>query len=215
MYHLRRIFQIRQVVHYNTAINFFTLTSLVKQGNSVRILLACFLMVFATTFMVAADDEPQPVVLTETVPASFGKVWTSIKEVMTEFGCPKPQTEKVTEPIEETGLYKGLYISDYCILAQGEDSTRDKMEVFGELPRIRGGIWITGRVQYRINVKEESARNTKIILKAELSGFEEFITNQVHFWVSNGVLEKRMMDLIIKRVQEKSANNAADDADGE
>jgi hypothetical protein len=122
---------------------------------------------------------------------------------MATFGCPKPQTEKITEPIEETGLYKGLYVSDYCIVAAGEDSTRIKMEEFGELPRIRGGIWITGRIQFRVNVKEEGVRQTKIILRAELSGFEEFITNQVHFWRSNGVLEKRMMDAIIAQVSVK------------
>jgi hypothetical protein len=58
-------------------------------------------------------------------------------------------------------------------------------------------------VQFKLNVKEEGVRQTKIILRAELSGFEEFITNQVHFWTSNGVLEKRMMAAILAKVAVK------------
>lgn len=166
------------------------------------IVLAVLLIASGSTFT-KASEQPEQVVLTETVDASFGKVWDSIKEAMAEFGCPKPQTEKVTEPIEETGFYKGLYVSDYCLIASGEDSTREKMKEFGELPRIRGGIWITGRIQFKVNVKEEGVRLTKIILRAELSGFEEFITNQVHFWTSNGILEKRMMDAILTKVKAK------------
>lgn len=170
-------------------------------------LLACCLPAVA----LAADEQPEQIVLTETVNASFGKVWNAVKEAMQESGCPKPQTEKVTEPVEETGLYKGLYVSDFCILVTGEDSTRDKMEAYGELPRIRGGIWITGRVQYKVNVKEEGVRNTKIVLRAELSGFEEFITNQVYFWASNGVLEKRMMDAIVSKISNANSQASPDD----
>lgn len=153
---------------------------------------------------VQADEQPEQIVLTQTVNASFGKVWDAIKEAMTEFGCPKPQTDKVIEPVEETGFYKGVYVSDFCIIVTGEDSTRDKMEQYGEIPRVRGGIWITGRVQYKVNVKEEGVRNTKITLRAELSGFEEFITNQVYFWTSNGILEKKMMENIIAKIQSKT-----------
>ncbi len=163
-----------------------------------------------STSNVCAGDEQEPVVLKEEVNASFGKVWDAVKEAMQEFGCPKPQQEKVTEPVEETGFYKGLYVSDYCVIASGEDSTREKMEEFGELPRIRGGIWISGRIQFRVNVTELGIRQTRIILKAELSGFEEFITNQVHFWTSNGILEKRMMDLILKKVATKLEEQNSD-----
>jgi hypothetical protein len=72
------------------------------------------------------------------------------------------------------------------------------MEAFGDLPRIRNGIWITGRVQFRVAVREEQRNKTKVVLKAELSGFEEYITNQVHFWNSNGKLEEEMVGLIKK-----------------
>lgn len=165
---------------------------------SLIIALAAFL-VFGIQPAVAGD-EPQQVILKETVTASFGKVWDAIKASMAENSCGKPQQEKVIEPAEETGFYKGVYVSDFCMLATGEDTTKKFMEQFGQLPKIRGGIWITGRIQYKINVKEEGVRQTTITLRAELSGFEEFITNQVYFWTSNGILEKKMMDQILAKV---------------
>lgn len=155
----------------------------------------------------SAQDEPQPVVLTETVQGRFGTVWESIKSAIEEFGCPKPQVIKVIEPAEEGGLYKGQYVSDYCVLSQGEDTTKATIEKYSEVPRIRGGIWVTCRVQYKINVKEEEGGVTKIILRAEMSGFEEFITAANHFWVSNGVLEKQMMNTIIAKIKKKQAES--------
>lgn len=149
-----------------------------------------------------AGDAEQ-VVLNETLDGSFGKVWRAVKRSMEVHSCGKPQTEKVIEPSEEGGLYKGIYISDFCILATGEDTTRDVMERYGDIPRIRGGMWISGRIQYKINIREEAQNKTKITLKAELSGFEEFITNQVHFWTSNGVLERAMMAAIVKYSNEE------------
>ncbi len=148
-----------------------------------------------------AGDEPEQIILTESIQGSFGKVWRAVKRSMEEFGCPKPQTEKVIEPAEEGGLYKGQYVSDYCLLAEGDDSTRDVIKRYSDVPRIRGGIWVTCRVQYKLNVKEEEGGTTKIILRAEMSGFEEFITAANHFWVSNGVLEGMMMERIKRNVE--------------
>lgn len=154
----------------------------------------------ATTYTRAQEGTDQ-IVLTESYEASFGKVWAAMKNAMDVAACGKAQQEKVIEPAEEGGLYKGVYVSDYCLIAQGEDSSKIIMQQYGEVPPIRGGMWITGRVQYKINVKEESAKKVKIVLRAELSGFEEFITNKVYFWASNGILEKRMMDAIAANIK--------------
>ena len=167
----------------------------------MRYLSLCILL-FVLAFSQGKAGDAQQVILNENVEASFGKVWDAIKKVMETQKCGKAQTEKIIEPDEEGGLYKGLYVSDYCILAVGEDSTRAIMEQYGELPRIRGGLWINGRVQYKINVKEEGRKNTKITLRAELSGFEEFITNQTYFWVSNGDLERKAMADILTLVKQ-------------
>lgn len=164
----------------------------------IRSLLAVLTLTFvAGTTVFAADDEQQQVVLNETVNFSFGRVWDAMQTAMKTFGCGDPQQARVIEPQDENSWSKGVYVSDFCMIVQGEDSTRTVMERYGELPRIRGGIWITGRIQYKISVKEIARNQTTITLKAELSGFEEFITNQVYFWVSNGELERKMMADII------------------
>lgn len=171
-----------------------------------RLILAFAVAILCSASM-AAQDEPQPVVLTETVQGRFGTVWESLKTAIEEFGCPKPQVIKVIEPAEEGGLYKGQYVSDYCVLAQGEDTTKATIQKYSDVPRIRGGIWVTCRVQYKINVREEEGGITKIILRAEMSGFEEFITAANHFWVSNGILERQMMETILAKVKKKQAES--------
>jgi len=171
-----------------------------------RLILASAVIILCSASMVA-QDEPQPVVLTETVQGRFGTVWESLKTAIEEFGCPKPQVIKVIEPAEEGGLYKGQYVSDYCVLAEGEDTTKATIQKYSDVPRIRGGIWVTCRVQYKINVREEEGGITKIILRAEMSGFEEFITAANHFWVSNGILERQMMETILAKVKKKQAES--------
>ena len=163
--------------------------------------------VWCSAFAVAQDDEPQPVVLTETVQARFGTVWESVKSSIEEFGCRASSPPKVSDPDEGGGFYKGNYFSDFCILAEGEDTTKATIEKYSQVPRIRGGIWVTCRVQYKINVREEEGGITKIILRAEMSGFEEFITAANHFWVSNGILERQMMETILAKVKKKQAES--------
>lgn len=170
-----------------------------------------FFTASASTLSVRAQDAQQQIVLTETVDGSFGATWEAVKRAMIEFRCDKPQQEKVIEPAEVDGFYKGLYVSDYCILKTGEDSTSKVMEQYGKLPRIRQGIWASGRIQFKINVREEERGKTKVVLKAELSGFEEYITQSVHFWNSNGILEQRAMDLIKKYTLEEAQKKAAED----
>lgn len=160
-------------------------------------------VVYPCTALYGQDSKQEEVVLRDTIDAPFGTVWSSLEESMQEMSCGKPQTSKITDPEDELGFYRGQYISDFCILATGEDTTRQYMTQFGALPPIRGGIWITGRIQYKVNIKEIGVRKTVMILRAELSGFEEFITNAVHFWVSNGILERRMRDSILSKVAAK------------
>lgn len=170
--------------------------------NYVLLLLAALVISLPTQHAVAMGDDQEQITLEENLDVSFGRAWAGLKKAMEIKGCPKPEVEKVIEPVEEGGMYKGVYKSDYCILVQGEDSTKTVMERYGNLPRIRGGIWINGRIKYYINVRETENHKVKVTLKAQLSGFEEFITNQVYFWNSNGILEHEMMDLIVKMAKE-------------
>lgn len=177
----------------------------------LTVLVFSVFVLYSSSPCLANDDEQVEVTVTEVVAGSFGSAWAAVKRTMETFSCGKPQQERVTEPAEVDGFYKGLYVSDYCILKTGEDSTKKVLELYGKVPRIRGGIWINGRVQFKVSVREEERGRTKVVLKAELSGFEEFITNGVHFWASNGILERRAMDIIIKFTAEEAQKARSSD----
>ena len=151
----------------------------------------------------AQEEIQEPVTLVETVPTTFGKVWRSIKRSMEDVSCPKTQVEKIIEPMDDAGLYKGQYFSEFCVLAQGADSTKDVIKRYSEIPRIRGGIWSTFRIQYKFSLKEEEDHTTKITLRAQCSGFEEFITQETHFWNSNGILEREMMARLLANIKKE------------
>lgn len=171
------------------------------------------LLVLACSATTSLAQQAEQLVLNEVLVGSFGKVWTAVQRAMAENQCGKPQNLKVIEPEDVDGFYKGIYVSDYCVLASGEETTADDMEKYGKIPRIRNGIWVNGRIQYRLNVREEQRNSTRIILKAELSGFEEYITNQMHFWNSNGDLERKMLELIKKYTAEEVSKSTKEDDD--
>jgi hypothetical protein len=168
-----------------------------------------FTVILAATIMLgispalAQEEIQEAITLTETVPTTFGKVWRAIKKSMEEVSCTKTQVEKIIEPMEDGGLYKGQYFSEFCVLAQGADSTKDVIKRFSVIPRIRGGIWTTFRIQYKFNLKEEEGNKTKIVLRAQCSGYEEFITQETHFWNSNGNLEKEMMARLLVNIKKE------------
>ncbi|MFN4908604.1 MAG: hypothetical protein ACK475_10790 [Bacteroidota bacterium] len=164
---------------------------------------AAFALVLAallcgTLPVMAQEAEPEPIILTELTSASIGKVWVAIKKCMEEVGCPKPQAYTEPGSTDDDGPMKGKWVSEYCMLQQGTDSVKAYIKKYSEIPRIRGGIWSTCRVQYTFNIKEVEDGKTKIILRAQMSGYEEFITQSTHFWPSNGNLEREMMARLLK-----------------
>lgn len=166
----------------------------------IVVVLMCLL---ALSPLHAQDEQQEGITLTEVVPTTFGKVWRAVKRSMDEVSCPKTQVEKIIEPMDDAGLYKGQYFSEFCVLAQGADSTKVVIKKFSEMPRIRGGIWATFRIQYKFNIRELEDHTTKVILRAQCSGFEEFITQETHFWNSNGILEKEMMARLLVNVKKE------------
>jgi len=129
-----------------------------------------------------------------TLPKRFAEVWRAVKQAITERGC----LLEYERSVEDTnGLLSGLIRSEYCVLVQGEDSTRAVMQRYSvQIPRIRGARWMNGRVQYTARLRELDTAGTELRLTAELSGMEGYITNRVHFWASNGVLEKQLLQRI-------------------
>lgn len=130
----------------------------------------------------------------------FQIVWKASKKAFEDIGC-LTVLDKVAP--QDNGLYKGTLKSDYCVIAQGDDSTFFTMKKYSyEVPLIRGGSWLNFRIQYHIIIKEQEDGKVHLLLKSEASGFEDDVTHEVHFWKSNGVKETEFLALIRKNVVE-------------
>jgi hypothetical protein len=127
---------------------------------------------------------------------TFEEVWGAILKCVENENC---QLAKKSYSQTDQGLYKGSIVSDYCIFAMGNDTTVDNLKKYSkEVPIIRGGVWITGRFQYKFSVTEKEDGTVNLLLKGEVSGFEEYVTYSIHFWESNGYKEYMML----KRIRE-------------
>lgn len=133
----------------------------------------------------------------ETYQKSFQEVWEATVTSITESGC---NLIKKGPPYQDDEmLYKGNITSDFCVLTIGRDSTLDVMKKYSypkKMPFIRGGVWSTGRIQYKFFIKELDIDKTYLKLDAELSGMETNVTKEVSFWESNGILEHHMLNRI-------------------
>lgn len=123
------------------------------------------------------------------------EVYQAVKAAITEDMNCMIITE--TTKTDDDGFLKAVIKSDFCILAIGSDTTMPVMKRYSkDFPVIRGGVWENGRIQYKFLLKENEDGSTHILLKAELSGREQYVTRKVQFWESNGLLEKEMFDMI-------------------
>lgn len=135
-----------------------------------------------------------------TYDASFEVVWNAVKLALEEKGCAylKPNYRQTDE-----GLYKGAIHSEFCVFTEGEDSTFRVLKQYSfQMPFIRGGIWINGRLQYKFMIKEKSDGTVYILMKTEMSGKEDYVTHEFHFWKSNGILEHYMLEAIENKIKE-------------
>ena len=158
------------------------------------LLLITVLIVFSATPSFAQFDfTPDSLtVLTESFSKPFPTVWKAILKVVKEKGCAIESKKESVD--EKTETRRGNIRSEACVMISGEDSTRDVMLVWGKVPMIRGGVWVSGRVQYNFVVSDMPDKSVKVVLTVELSGNENYITSQVHFWHSNGILDNEMME---------------------
>ena len=126
----------------------------------------------------------------------FEVVWEAIKKSLTDKNC-QVGYERYTQTDE--GLYKGTIKSDYCVFTAGDDTTFATLKKYSlEVPFIRGGIWLNGRMEYKFKLRENDDGSVYVRLKGQISGFEDFVTHEVHFWESNGYLETKMLEAIEK-----------------
>ncbi len=130
----------------------------------------------------------------ETFKENFDVVWRAIKKSLDDIGC-MISYEKYQQ--DDEGYFNGTIKSDFCVFSFGKDTTFQVLKRYSyEMPLIRGGIWINGRIKYTFKVKENPDGTVFLSFKGQLSGFEDFVTHQVHFWKSNGILETQMLERI-------------------
>lgn len=130
--------------------------------------------------------------------APFEVVFRAAKQSISDVSC-MIMNESYSQTDE--GLYKGKVKSDICVLIDNIDSTYDVLQQFSlDMPIIRGGVWQNGGIQYSFIIKEQKDGKVLVTLKAEMDGFEEYVTYQRHYWESNGYLETVMLESLKKNV---------------
>lgn len=145
-------------------------------------------------FTTAFAQKEQTLIFTENFEQPFPKLFKTIKTTLEEKGC-RIERDKYSESDE--GLFKGIIKSEFCVFVEGADSTMTFLERYSQrVPTIRGGEWTAGRIQYIIVLKEKDDNTVDFELKAEISGFEEYVTGQVHFFPANGVKEKEFIEAL-------------------
>ncbi len=132
----------------------------------------------------------------------FEDVWNAVKQSIKDINCA---IIKDSYSQNDEGFYKGVIKSDFCIFAMG-DKTLENLEKYSiKVPVIRGGTWHTGRMQYKFIIEENDDGSVYLRLVGEISGFESYVTEQVHFWESNGYLEHMMMKRLRKNLKEEGS----------
>lgn len=135
----------------------------------------------------------------EVFDAPFVTVWNSIKEVIAATGC-----QLITQKYAQTdeGYYKGTIKTDYCVFASGIDSSYKLCQTYQvDMPYIPGSDWVSGRINYKIVLKEMPDGKVSMTLTSEMSGYESKITYKVHFWKSNGMLEHQIIEDFKKKIE--------------
>lgn len=170
-----------------------------------------FIIFFVVMFTVAisplcsitavAQDFTQDtmLVLRERFKKPFPTVWKTVLKLIEERGC-SIESKKQSQD-EKTEAFKGNIKSEACVIVTGEDSTRDVLMKYGKVPMIRGGVWISGRIQYNFAIKDiPEDKTVQVVLTAQLSGKEDYITQVIHEWNSNGILETQLMEDLKKAI---------------
>lgn len=129
---------------------------------------------------------------------SWDEVWAACLSVVEDLKCQIMQ--KKSSQTDE-GLNKGSVQTDFCVFASGKEEVKDSIIKYSyNMPTIRGGVWENARIQHKFILKEAEDMSVNLLLKSELSGRENNVTNQVHFWQSNGYLETMAIELLKKKL---------------
>ena len=134
---------------------------------TVSLSLVCLLITGFVAF--AQKDETEPVSeklkyfkekYEETYQASFEDVWNAVQQFITEKDCGI-QNNKIRD--NDLGKQRGICQSALCIFSNGKDSTFRLIQRYAlNPPFIRGGVWTSGRVQYKFIVNDLGDANANV-----------------------------------------------------
>lgn len=174
----------------------------------IAIIMFCATSMLNVHTLHAQFEEDLPQITTQdTLKASIRTVWKGIKRAFNQLGTFSDPSTRDPKMDEKTGLYRGFIRSDFRVFAGGKDTTATVLERYGRLPVIRGGRWMAGRVKYEFKVRELSEDVTFVSLVCGISGYEEGVTNEVHFWNSNGLLDAEIMDILKRLILDPETEN--------
>lgn len=131
----------------------------------------------------------------------FEEVWNAIQQAIQNTNCMIASNRKRQT---DEGFFRGVIKSDFCVFSTGKDSTYKVLDKYSyDMPVIPGGIWLNGRIQHKFIITEQEDGSVKVVHTSEMSGWEDLITHQVHFWQSSGLLEHYLHEDIKKILAKK------------
>lgn len=131
--------------------------------------------------------------------APFEIVWNSVKETLDDMKC---HYLSPSFRVDSAGFYVGAITTEDWVFAEGTDTTFEAINRYGlDVPQIPGAIWITGRLNFKIKIRQIDDKTIFISFKTKMSGREDSSTQQVHFWKSNGLLELALLEKIDAKMQ--------------
>lgn len=166
----------------------------------MKLLLNLAIVAFLLGYVPGTAQSSTPNIIKENLKVEFTTLFNAVKKTLRDMECDV-EVEKYSQ--SDDNLYRGNIRTRFYIIITGIDSTKDIMEKYScdedgceKFPYIRGGEWVSGRIQYKFVMKENEDNTVDIRLEGELSGFEQWVTHKVHFWQSNGILERRLLEKI-------------------
>ena len=171
----------------------------------------CLISVESTSLKAQFEEDLPQITTNDTLNYPIKTVWKSIKRAFFVKGTFSDPSTREPKLDENTNLYRGSIRSDFCVFASDPDTTADVLERYGRLPVIRGGKWIAGRVKYEFRVRELTEEQTTVSLVCGISGYEDAVTGSVHFWNSNGILDKEILELVSKLAADPETLNFKED----
>jgi len=119
--------------------------------------------------------------------ADFDKVWSSLTATMMEQAFPIESVEKES----------GIITTRFVLFADGIDADKQIKEI-AERPKVFMGVWLQGR--YTLNIHAKSIGDaTQVMITPYIEGYEDQ-TERWHVCYSKGVLEKKIFDLIKRKL---------------